>query len=1083
MNIIDKIIESSAKHRILVVSFVLLGLLGAFFAIKNIPLDAIPDLSDTQVIVYAKWDRPPQQIEDQVTYPVVTALLGIPHAKDIRAFSDYGFSYIYVIFDEGTDIYWARSRVLEYLAKVNSQLPSDVKIDLGPDATGVGWVFEYALIDPTGKHSLQELTTFQNWHLKYALQSVKGVSEVATIGGMTKQYQIQINPQALLTYKISLIDVIKALQSSNKSTGARLLEMSGKEYMVTVGGYIRSRADIEQIVLRSNSNGVSIRIKDIANVVMGPDIRRGVAEFNGRGEAVGGVIIMRNKENALLVIDRVKEKLKTIQLPEGVQIATTYDRSDLIKKAIHTLQKELVQQVLIVSLIIFIFLLHFPSAMIPIITLPIAVILSFIPMFFLKVTSNVMSLGGIAIAIGVMVDASIVIIENTHKRLSEWQESGSKEPKHDVLLRAVKEVGKPSFFSLLVVCVAFLPIFTLTGVEGRLFTPLAITKTMTMLFAAILAITLGPALILMFFTRIRPFTFKSKILTKLANKLLIGTIHNEKEHPLSRRLIALYEPIVRRVLEKPKKVISIAIVIFIITMPLFLFLGSEFMPPLNEGSILYMPTTPPGISIKEATRLLHAQDRILKNFPEVESVFGKSGRAETATDPAPFSMMETVIVLKPQEKWRRQTVWYSKFAPFLAPRISWDELIKQMNEALNLPGQVNAWTMPIKARIDMLSTGVRTPVGIKIYGDNLSVLEAIGSKIEDLLRPIKGTRSVFAERTAGGYFVNIEPRREDLARFGLTIEDFQMTIGSAVGGENITYTIEGRERFPVNIRYPRELRDDPEKIKNIYISTMSGAQIQIRQVADISISTGPSMIRDENGRLAGYVFIDVAGRDIGGYVKEAKSKLAKDITLPAGYSIQFSGQYEFMERVKARMMIVLPVTLLIIFFLIRINTGSLIKTGIIFLAVPFSLIGVALILFLLRYNMSIGVWAGIISLLGIDAGMAIYMLLYLDLSYDERKSKGKMKTIKDLKEAIVDGAAHRIRPKLMTVTTAFIGLMPIMLARSSDVGADVTKRIAAPMVGGLLTSFLMELLVYPAIYYLWKAKELNNKNKEVKKNE
>ncbi len=1054
-HLVDSIIKLSAKHRLMVISLVMLGLLGGLLAIKNIPLDAIPDLSDTQVIVYAKWDRPPQQIEDQVTYPVVTALLGIPHAKDIRAFSDYGFSYIYVIFDEGTDIYWARSRVLEYLSRVNASLPSDVKIELGPDATGVGWVYEYALIDPTGKHSLQELTSFQNWHLKYALQSVSGVSEVATIGGMTKQYQIQINPEALLAYKISINDVVSAIKASNQSMGARLLEMNGKEYMVTIGGYFKSRDDINNVVLRANENGVSIRVKDVARVTLGPDIRRGIAELNGTGEAVGGVVIMRNKENALHVIERVKERLRSVQLPPGVKIQTTYDRSDLIKKAIHTLQKELVQQILIVSLVILIFLLHFPSAIIPIIMLPIAVVLSFIPMFFLKITSNVMSLGGIAIAIGVMVDASIVVVENTHKRLAQWQANGKKEPKKDILLRAVIEVGRPSFFSLLVVSVAFLPIFTLTGVEGRLFTPLAVTKTLAMLFAAILAITLAPALIFLIFS----------------NDRLTGNIHSEQEHPLSRRLIAAYAPIVRKVLEKPKHVIGLAILAFLLSMPLFLFLGSEFMPPLNESTLLYMPTTLPGISVQSATQLLRAQDQIIKSFPEVESVFGKAGRADTATDPAPLSMMETVIVLKPRHEWRRKGLF----------RISWDELVTEMNEALKLPGQANSWTMPIKSRIDMLSTGVRTPVGVKIYGDDLHEIEAIGATIESTLRPLKGTRSVFAERTAAGYFLNIDPRREDLARFGLTIADFQMTVAAAVGGENVTYTIEGRERFPVNIRYPRDLRNNPDKIKDIYIQTPLGAQIQLGQVADVYLASGPSMIRNENGRLAGYVFIDVAGRDIGGYVKEAKSMLAKSVVLPAGYSIQFSGQFEYMERVKARMKIVLPLTLLIIFFLIRTNTGSLIKTGIIFLAVPFSLIGVAITLFLLRYHLSIGVWAGIIALLGIDAGMAIYMLLYLDLAYEAQYKLGKLKSLNDLKDVIVDGAAHRIRPKLMTVATAFIGLMPIMLARSSEIGADVTKRIAAPMVGGLLTSFLMELLVYPAVYFLWKSWEL--KKKGVTKNE
>lgn len=1058
-NIIDRIIDFCARNRFITLMMVGVALLGGFIAIKNVPLDAIPDLSDTQVIVFSKWDRPPQIIEDQVTYPIVSALLGAPKVKDIRAFSDYGFSYVYVIFEDGTDIYWARSRVLEYLSKVIPQLPSDAKTELGPDATGVGWVFEYALVDESGKHSIRDLTTFQNWHLKYALQSVKGVAEVSSVGGFVKQYQVVIDPNALLAYNISMNEVIMALKGSNQETGARLLEFSGKEYMVTLRGYITSLKDIEDIVLKSDKNGVPVRIRDVARVQFGPDIRRGVAELDGRGEVVGGIVVMRYKENALAVIERVKKKLQEIQLPEGVKLVVTYDRSDLILRAVDTLKRKLYEEMAVVSLVILIFLLHIPSAIIPIITLPIAVAIAFIPMYFMGLTSNVMSLGGIAIAIGAMVDAAIVVVENSHKRLSRWQEEGRKGDYKEVLITSIKEVGRPSFFSLMVIAVAFLPIFTLEGIEGRLFKPLAFTKTFAMFFAALLAITLDPAIRLLF-TRLDFYKFRPKWLCSIINHILVGKIHSEEKHPVSRVMFKWYEPVVRFVLNRPFFIISCAAVIFFASMPLFSRLGNEFMPPLNEGTILYMPTTPPGISVTEATKLLKTQDRLLKTFPEVISVFGKAGRADTSTDPAPYSMMETVVNLKPQNEWRKD--------------LTWDGLISEMDEKLQLPGQVNAWTMPIKARIDMLTTGVRTPVGIKIYGDDLKETEKLGTKIEGLLKDVKGTRSIYAERTSGGYFVDFTLKKDQIARYGLTVGEVQMTLMSAIGGENITQTIKGRERFPVNVRYPRELRDDIEKLKKTYISSPSGANIPIAQLADIKITTGPSMIRDENGRLTGYVYVDIAGRDIGSYVDEAKKILKKELKLPAGYSIAFSGQYEFMERVKERMKIVLPLTIFIIFFLIHMNTRSYVKTFIILLAVPFSLVGVVWILWLLHYNMSIGVWAGIIALLGVDAETGIFMLLYLDLSYDEMKKKGMLKTIADLKEAIIHGAVKRVRPKMMTACVLFIGLLPIMWAQTHEIGADMMKRIAAPMVGGIFTSFLMELVVYPAIYLLWKKKGLNN---------
>lgn len=1056
------------------------ALVWSYWSVRNTPLDAIPDLSDTQVIVFTRWDRPPQIIEDQVTYPIVTALLGAPKVKDIRGFSDYGFSYVYVIFEDGTDVYWARSRVLEYLSKIISQLPKEVNVEIGPDATGVGWVFEYALVDKTGKHSLADLRTFQDWHLKYALQSVKGVAEVASVGGFVKQYQVIVNPNALLAYKISVSDVVMAVQHSNQEIGARLLEFSGREYMVTVRGYIKTLKDIETAVVKVDMNGVPVRVRDVATVRFGPDIRRGVAELDGIGEVVGGIVVMRYGENALNVIERVKKKISEVKLPAGVEFVITYDRSELILKAVDTLKRKLIEEMIVVSLVILLFLLHFSSSLVTVLTLPIAAVLSFIPMYYMKLTSNIMSLGGIAIAIGAMVDASIVVVENTHKKLAHWSETGKTGDYKGIMIQAIKEVGRPSFFSLLVIAISFLPIFTLEAFEGRLFKPLAFTKNFAMFFAAVLAITLSPAIITLLI-RVDRFNFRPAWLCKAINKIFVGKIHSEEEHPVSRFLFRIYEPVVDFVLKWPKATILSAAGLFIVTMPFFFFLGKEFMPPLNEASILYMPTTPPGISVTEATKLMQIQDKILRSFPEVERVFGKAGKALTSTDPAPFSMMETTVILKPQNEWRHKERWYCKFMPeFLKgpfrliwpDRLSWEELIQEMDKALKLPGQVNAWTLPIKARIDMLTTGVRTPVGIKIYGDDLKKIEEIGTQIEAHLTMVKGTRSVYAERTAGGYFVDFKPKREEIARYGLTIEEVQMELMAAIGGGNFSTTIEGRERFPVNVRYPHDLRKNIEQLKKVYVHTPTGAQVPISQLADISVILGPGMIRDENGRLSGYVYVDVADRDIGSYVDEAKKILKENVQLLPGYTLIFSGQYEYMERVKKRMMVVVPLTIFIIFFLLYTNTRSYMKTMIVMLAVPFSLVGVIWILYILGYNLSIGVWTGIIALLGVDAETGIFMLLYLDLAHDEMKANNRMKTIDDLREAIHHGAVKRIRPKMMTAVVLFVGLLPIMWAQTHEIGADVMKRIAAPMVGGIFTSFLMELIVYPAIYLLWKRREV-----------
>ena len=1089
--LVEKIIGFSAHNKFIVLTFVMAAMAAAVWSLKNIPLDAIPDLSDTQVIIYSRWDRSPDIIEDQVTYPIVTAMLGAPNVKAIRGFSDFGFSYVYVIFKDGTDIYWARSRTLEYLSKIIPRLPEGVKTELGPDATGVGWVFQYALVDKSGKNSLQELRSFQDWYLRYHLQSVPGVAEVASIGGFVKQYQITVDPNRLLAYNIPVTTVIDAVRNGNQEVGGRLLEFSGAEYMIRGHGYAKSIGDLEEIVVATDKNGTPVLVKNLATVATGPEIRRGLADLDGEGDVVGGTVIMRFGENALNVINRVKAKLKEIEhtLPEGVEIKVTYDRSELILKAIETLKHQLVEEMIIVSLVILIFLWHFPSAVIPIVTIPIAVLLSFIPLYGMKLTSNIMSLSGIAISIGVLVDGAIVEVENAYKRLEQWVEGGRKGDYHAVRLQALKEVGPSVFFSLLVIAVAFLPIFTLVDQEGRLFKPLAWSKNLAMVIAAILAITLDPAL-RMLFTRMDPIRIRwpwnlrrkkdnppvrsEQFASKVATTLMVGTYYPEEKHPVSKVLFRFYEPACRFVLKHRKGTLITALVLVLTTVPVYLKLGSEFMPPLWEGSILYMPTTLPGISVTEAQNLLQKQDQILKSFPEVASVFGKAGRMESSTDPAPFSMMETVVTLKPEGEWRKIKRWYSGMPDFVkAPlrvfwpdRIAHEDLINQMDEALKIPGMTNAWTMPIKARIDMLSTGVRTPLGIKILGSDLEKIEGLGTRLEMVLKDIPGTRSVFAERAAGGYFLDFDLKREELARYGIPVEDAQMVVLSAIGGENVTTTVEGRERYPVNVRYPRELRDDVEKLKRVLVPTPSGQHIPMTQIADIVLRSGPAMIRNENGLLAGYVYVDMATDDIGRYVETAKKAVARELEMPTGYALVWSGQYENMLRVKERLKVVLPLTIFIICMLLYMNTKSLVKTGIVLLAVPFSLIGAVWLLWALGYNISIAVWVGMIALMGLDAETGIFMLLFLDMAYLEAVRKGRMKTEQDLEEAIVNGAVKRVRPKLMTVMAAFMGLLPIMWATGT--GADLMKRIAAPMVGGLFSSFALELLVYPVIYAIWK---------------
>ena len=1077
---IRKLIRFSAENRLLVLAAVALAAAYGAWTLQHMPVDAIPDLSDTQVIIYSRWDRSPDIIEDQVTYPIVTALLGAPNVKVIRGFSDFGFSYVYVIFRDGTDLYWARSRTLEYLSKIQPQLPAGVRTELGPDATGVGWVFQYALVDDSKTHSLAELRSFQDWNLRYRLQAVPGVAEVASLGGFVQQYQVTVDPNRLKAYDVAIMSVAEAVRRSNDEVGGRLLEFSGREYMVRGRGYVRSKEDLEQVVLKTDEHGTPVLLRDVADVAVGPEIRRGVSDYNGLGDTVGGIVVLRHGENARAVIARVRERLEEIRpsLPKGVRIVTTYDRSDLIQRAIDTLKHELLLEMLIVSAVILIFLWHVPSAIVPIITIPVSVLLAFVPMAFAGINSNIMSLAGIAISIGVLVDGAIVEVENAYKKLERWQEGGRKGDYHKVRLEALLEVGPSVFFSLLVIAVAFLPIFTLVDQEGRLFKPLAWTKNLTMAMAAILALTLDPAL-RMLFTRLEWVSFRPRWLSWLVNQVTAGRYYAEEKHPISRRLFAVYEPACRFVLDHPRATVGAAILLLASTVPAYLRLGHEFMPPLNEGTLLYMPTTLPGISVTEAARVLQTQDRILMAFPEVESVHGKAGRAETSTDSAPFSMMETVVQLKPVSHWRPRERWYSPWAPewlkaavfrrIWPDHLTWEELIAEMDKALQIPGVTNAWTMPIKNRIDMLTTGVRTPVGIKIFGADLKQIEAIGEQVELAVRRVPGTRSVFAERAAGGYFIDFDLKRPELARYGLSVAEVQDVILSAVGGENVSTTIEGRARYPVNVRYPRELRDDLDRLGRVLVMTPGGAQIPLSQVASIRTVTGPSMIRNENGLLAGYVYVDIVGRDIGGYVHDAKREVARDVKLPQGYSLEWSGQYENMIRVRERLKLVVPITLVLIFFLLYANTRSAVKTSIVLLAVPFSVIGAVWLLFLLHYNVSIAVWVGMIALMGLDAETGVFMLLFLDLSWNEAAAAGRLSTPEERREAIVHGAVKRVRPKLMTVTCAIAGLLPIMW--STGAGADVMKRIAAPMIGGLVTSFVLELLVYPPIYELWKRRD------------
>jgi Cu(I)/Ag(I) efflux system membrane protein CusA/SilA len=1070
---INKIIDFSVRNRIIIFALTAAACLAGWWSMRNMALDSIPDISDTQVIIYSRWDRSPEIIEDQVTYPIVTTMTGAPNVRSVRGFSDFGYSFVYVIFEDDTDIYWARSRTQEYLASVLPRLPEGVRTELGPDASSLGWVFQYALVDHSGKYSLADLRAWQDWYLRFHLKSVPGVAEVAPIGGFSKQYQVNVDPNRLQAYGISINRVVEAVRGGNRETGGRLIDFGGSEYMIRGHGYSRSLQDFENIVLTATDNGTPVRIRDIGQVALGPELRRGVADLDGAGEVVSGIIVMRHGQNALEVIDRVKKKIREIEpgLPKGVSILPVYDRSDLIRRSIDNLKSTITEIILIVVFIIILFLRHIPSALTPVITIPVAVLLSFIPFRMLGITANVMSLAGIAIAIGALVDAAIVVVEQTHKGLEDWEKGGRRKEPREVVIAAVRQVAGPSFLALLLIGVSFLPVLTLEAQEGRLFKPLAYTKTFAIVIAAFLAITLDPALRISL-TRMNPVTVRPRCLNRIWSAIFNPSIQAEENNRISSSLVRVYEPVVNWTLQHKWLVITGALIMMMATVPVFLKLGSEYMPPFEEGSLLYMPTTPPGISIAEAKKLLEASDQIIRGFPEVERVLGKAGRAESATDPAPLSMLETLIILKPKEQWPHIETWYSGWSPnwlksffrlFTPDHLSQDELIHRMNEALQFPGVANAWTMPIKGRIEMLSTGLKTPVGLKVTGPDLETIEKIGTQAESVLKGIRGTRGVFSEKTARGYFLDLDWDREALSRYGLSIDEVQETVARSIGGENVTTTVEGRERYSVNVRFMRDFRSDPDIIGRVLVPAAGGKiQIPLSQLALISTKTGPSMIRNEDGLLTGYVYIDVAGRDENGFITEAGRILKEKLSLPAGCALSWSGQYEAVNRMQNRLKTVIPMTILMITILLYANTRSLIRTAIVLLSVPFSAIGAFWFLYLLGYNMSTGVWIGLIALLGVDAETGIFMLLYLDLACEKARRHGHLRNIEDIRTAVKYGAAQRLRPKVMTVAAMFFGLVPIMW--SNGAGSDIMKHIAAPMIGGIATSFFLELLIYPVIY-------------------
>ncbi len=1058
---LEKIIEWSSHNRFMVVLATVFLIVAGIFSLRNIAVDAIPDLSDVQVIIYTEYPgQAPQVVEDQITYPLTTRMLSVPGSKAVRGYSFFGYSFVYIIFEDGTDIYWARSRVLEYLNYVGGQLPKGVTPVLGPDATGVGWVYEYALT--SDRHTLQELRAIQDWYLRYELTALEGVSEVASLGGFVKQYQVVVDPNKLMAYNLPITDLMMAIQRSNIDVGGGAIEMAETEFIVRSRGYIQSVADLENVVVMATPEGTPVLVKDLAEVRLGPEMRRGVAELDGEGEVVGGIIVMRYGENARTVIERVKNRLAELKtgLPEGVDIVTVYDRSGLIDRAVDNLKHKLFEETVVVALVIILFLFHLPSAAVVIVALPVAILMAFTIMYAQGLNANIMSLGGIAIAIGTMVDSAIIMVENAHKHLQH----NPDRPRSEVIIEAAKEVGPTIFFALLVITVSFAPVFTLQEQAGRMFKPLAYTKSYAMAAAAFLSVTLVPVLMLWF---------------------IRGRIRHEHENPLNRAIIRVYHPAVDLVLRWRKTTLVVALLLVVsIAFPLSK-MGTEFMPPLYEGDLLYMPTTLPGLSVTKARELLQQTDKIIASFPEVERVFGKIGRAETATDPAPMMMIETTILLKPEGQWRTiaHDRFYTHWPGWSEPvkkglRLLWseqspitvDKLIEELNNAVHIPGLTNAWTMPIRTRIDMLSTGIRTPVGIKVMGDDLAVLARLGEEIESVVRVLPGTLSAIAERTVGGYYLDIDINRLAAARYGINVGDVQDVIQSAIGGMNIAETVEGLERYPINVRYDRDFRSDIESLQRVLVPAPGGRHIPLGQLAGIKVVNAPDSIKSENSRRTAWVYVDIRGIDVGTYVKNARLAVNDKITLPPGYSIVWSGQYEYIEATRQRLMVIIPLTVLIIFVLIFVSTRSAVKTGIVFLAVPFSLVGAFWLLYLLGYNMSIGVWVGLIALAGLDAETGVVMLLYLDLAFKKWTEERRMRTRGDLIQAVHYGAVQRIRPKLMTVITIIAGLLPIMW--STGAGADVMKRIAAPMVGGAVTSLILELLVYPVIFFIWRSKKL-----------
>lgn len=1070
---IEKIIQWCVKKPSSVILLCLIGIGAGVYCFINTPIDALPDLGDTQVIVYTEWEgQSPTLIEDQVTYPLVTSFLAAPKVTTVRGFSMMGASFVYLLFEEGTDLYWARSRTIEYLQKIKGELPEGVNPVLGPDATGLGWILSYSLVDDSGQNGIEELRTYQDWNLRYILQSIPGVAEVATVGGYAVQYEIQVNPNLLVAYGISIMEIAKKIKNSNRNAEGRVIEISEREYAIRTLGNFKKIEDIENISIKTSGKGDTLLLKDIATITTTPQTRNGATDLNGKGEAVSGIIVMRSGEDAVTVISKIKETFKQIEksLPPGSHIEITYDRSKVITQSIHTFKKKIIEEMIVVSLIIFIFLWHIRSSLVPIILLPIGVILAFVPLYLLGVTSNIMSLAGIAIAIGAMVDAAIILVENAHKKLEGIPENSLDPAKtQNLLIQACLEVGRPIFYSLLVIAVSFMPIFALEGEEGKLFKPLALTKNMSMFFASVLAITLGPVLVV-------------KLLRKNQK------IRHEDHHPISRFLQKIYHPVLDVFLRHRKKAIAFSFLFMTSIIPLYHYLGEEFMPPLNEGDILYMPTTLPGISITQAQEWLTHQNKLIAQFGEVKSVFGKVGRAETATDPAPLSMVETVIQLKDPANWplAYHSRWYSSWAPektkflfrFLWPeqrKRTWEELITELNKTVQLPGTANAWVFPIKTRIDMLATGIRTPIGIKIFGSDLNELDSIATEVEKLVPSIKGTRSVFAERNTGGYYLDIIPNRTALAQHGLSLEDMNESLTLALGGETLTTFLSGRARFPVVLRYAADFRDDVKDIRQIIIFGEDKKAIPLSYVAEVKTTYGPSMIKDENGFLTTWVLVDLEnGTDLQGFVKNLDQKLTQSNLFTKGVTYKISGQYEYLLRAKKKLMLIIPLTLALIILLLYLNTKSWMRVGLVLLAVPFSLVGAFASLYLLDYNLSLAVWVGILALAGLDAETGVVMLLYLDLAYNHWKKEGKLKTPEDLTHAIHEGAVKRLRPKMMTALTILIGLFPIMISSSFETGADVAKRMAAPMIGGIITSFIAELLIYPCFFMIWKERIRNN---------